>query len=208
MNNQKDKIKLLALTFQKVSADKNFMAYHLNQFAAIENKTPKRLADDLNSSLEQFYKLGLSKAPEAQALDYAQRLSAICDYTGVKLSAVNHLLQQVAQYQKVTTRVQQQTLEQALFSSWQTSNHAILHKTVEVLHSANQLFANLQAKVPAKLFKSGLALLCLVFSIFLSNTKVDDTAIYASSTKNYKHAHRYIAAVDNTHVHSLTLKKV
>jgi hypothetical protein len=208
VNSQTDKLKLLALTFEKVAVDKQFIAYHLQQFRFIENKTATELSDYLDCSAEQIYKLGLSKVPLTTEPDYVKRLSAICDYIGIRVTTLNHLLQVVAQYEHQATKLEQKTLEDLLFAGWGNSSNRMIHTAAKTINRVETYLGSWLTKIPTNIYKGGFTILCLVFFVFLSTTKVDDKALYIATAAEKMNQYRYIAAADNTYVHITTLKKV
>lgn len=76
-----DKIKLLEITFDKLSADKTFMAYYLEKIRSVESKSREEIRNSLNCSTEDYYKLGLCKAPEAGAESFEERMLRISRYS-------------------------------------------------------------------------------------------------------------------------------
>src|SRR5687767_7663717 len=76
-----DKIKLLEITFDKLSADKTFMAYYLEKIRSVESKSREEIRNSLNCSTENYYKLGLCKAPRVGAESFEERMLRIGRYS-------------------------------------------------------------------------------------------------------------------------------
>lgn len=87
-----NKLKLFENTYSKLVLDKNFIAYYLEQLIIRENKTKEEICVLLNCNLEGFYKLGLCKAPEINAVDFKQRLLKISEYTNTSALILSNII--------------------------------------------------------------------------------------------------------------------
>lgn len=88
-----NKLKLFEITFHKLSADKAFIAYYLKQFLVAQHKTQEDILQLLNCSLEDYYKLGLCKAPEFDKVYFEERIHKISTYANVYAPALTIILQ-------------------------------------------------------------------------------------------------------------------
>lgn len=208
MTNQADKLKLFELTFNKVANDPAFFAWHLQQFSQIENKIPAHLQEYLQCTPENFYKLGLSKVPASDSADYHARLVKIAEYSTISVHKINHILFQVQQLEKIIESVERKTLEDLVFNGWRESENKVVRAGISGFTTfENSLHAAINY-IPSKIYKTGLALVAIFLTIFISSSKVDEKNFYASIQKNHKENSRHLALQDNTQVIKARFKKV
>jgi hypothetical protein len=90
-----DKIKLLELANAKAATDEEFIAYFLNHYLKIEQTTTEAVMTILNCNVENYYKLGLCKAPTITDSDYLDRLNNISSYVGISVLELNKIIKRV-----------------------------------------------------------------------------------------------------------------
>lgn len=90
-----DKIKLLELATKKIAANKDFIAYFLDQYQLIEHITEEALMETLQCDIESYYKLGLCKAPSINAKTYLDQLNNISLYIGISSLELNQIIKRV-----------------------------------------------------------------------------------------------------------------
>ena len=90
-----DKIRLFELTNNELADDREFMAFYLEKFQEIENISQQDLCSQLNCSSEEYYKLALCKAPEADSTEFISRLNNIGQYTGVSVFGLSSMIKRV-----------------------------------------------------------------------------------------------------------------
>lgn len=90
-----DKIKLLEFANKKAATDKEFIAYFLNQYLDIEQTTEDAIIAMLNCNTENYYKLGLCKAPNITDNSYLDRLNKISFYVGISSLELNKIIKRV-----------------------------------------------------------------------------------------------------------------
>lgn len=95
-----DKLKLLESAAQKASTDSAFIAYYLEEYARIENTQRTELMNSLNCSLENYYRLGLCKAPEVTHPDYLARIKKISTYAQSSMMMLNTIIKCVSSIEK------------------------------------------------------------------------------------------------------------
>ncbi|MBA2612120.1 MAG: hypothetical protein H0U95_09120 [Bacteroidetes bacterium] len=78
-----NKLKLFEHTYNKLAADKGFIAYYLDQMAINENKTPEEIMVLLDCTPESYYKLALCQAPVINSTDFITRIKKIAEYANV-----------------------------------------------------------------------------------------------------------------------------
>jgi DNA-binding Xre family transcriptional regulator len=87
-----DKLRLLEITYTKLSADKAFMAYYLERVHSTGSRTREEICDALRCSPEDYFKLGLCKAPETNAVNFEERLQKICSYSNCSFPDLVHII--------------------------------------------------------------------------------------------------------------------
>lgn len=208
MENQTDKLKLLALTFKKVSSDKHFIAYYLQLFLMMENKTQDDLLNYLACAPSDFYKLGLSKLPDSAADNYHERITTICAYTAISETKLNYILSQVNADATVLGDVQLKTLEEQLFARWLRSGNPFIRNTIQFAVPTENYVLALTSKIPARVYRSGFACAALIISFFISNLRVDEGLYYQSLRHDYGDSTKHLAVADKTFVYKSPHKKV
>jgi hypothetical protein len=78
-----NKLKLFEHTYNKLSIDKGFMAYHLEQLAIKEKKSTEDIMALLGCEPVSYYKLALCQAPPITAIDFIVRIKKIAEYANV-----------------------------------------------------------------------------------------------------------------------------
>lgn len=91
-----DKIKLLELANKKITANKEFVAYFLDQYLAIEGTTVEALMEILKCDIESYYKLGLCKIPAVDDKNYLVQLNNVSTYTGISSLELNKIIKRVS----------------------------------------------------------------------------------------------------------------
>jgi hypothetical protein len=97
-----DKLKLLETANKKASMDKDFVAYYLNRYLEIEQVTQQQVINALNCPLEDYYKLGLCKAPAVESKDFLQRLTDISIYSHISAIELNKIIKRVNSIEKIS----------------------------------------------------------------------------------------------------------
>src|SRR5688500_8789071 len=97
-----DKLKLLETANKKASMDKEFVAYYLNKYLVIEQITKQQIINTLNCSIEDYYKLGLCKAPSVESKDFLQCLTNISTYTHISVIELNSIIKRVNSIEKIS----------------------------------------------------------------------------------------------------------
>lgn len=90
-----DKIRLLELAYKKIASNNQFMAYYLAQYVETEQITINIVIEILGCNVENFYKLGLCKAPTVGSINYLNELNKIADYTSISTIELNKILRRV-----------------------------------------------------------------------------------------------------------------
>lgn len=90
-----DKIKLLELTFKKVSDNPDFFAHFLCLYMEQLSMSQDKLLSDLSCDYESYLKLGLCRAPDILKLDYLKRLKNISEFTKTDVDNLNKILKEV-----------------------------------------------------------------------------------------------------------------
>ena len=90
-----DKIKLLKMAIPKVSNDKKYFAYFLNEYIRIEHMSEENVISNLKCSLEDYYKLSLCKISETNSSNYLSDLNAICSYIDIPIVELNKIIKRV-----------------------------------------------------------------------------------------------------------------
>lgn len=98
-----DKLKLLETANKKASMDKDFVAYYLNRYLDIEQLTEQQIINTLNCPIEDYYKLGLCKAPNVESKNFLQRLTDISTYTRISVIELNKIIKRVNSIEKIST---------------------------------------------------------------------------------------------------------
>jgi hypothetical protein len=87
-----EKINLLGMAVNKVSADKSFVAFLMKKYSEYENMSQQNLLSQLGCSEESYYKLCLCKAPDVEATDFLSRLNSISEYAQVSAIELNRII--------------------------------------------------------------------------------------------------------------------
>ena len=95
-----DKIKLLELANKKVEGDGDFIAYFLSRYAEIEKLSQQDMMSALKCSIENYYKLGLCKAPNANSSDFIDELNKVSNYTNISTLELNKIIKRVSTIEK------------------------------------------------------------------------------------------------------------
>lgn len=90
-----DKIKILEAAVKKISGEQEFMSFVLNKYMELENMSKSDLISSLKCSIEDYYKLGLCKAPKAGSTDFVDRLNNISQYTHTSVLELNKIIKRV-----------------------------------------------------------------------------------------------------------------
>lgn len=208
MKNQTDKLKLLALTFNKVSSDKLFIAYYLQQFLLVENKTQEELVNYLESDAGNFYKLGLSKLPDSFASNYHERILNICSYTGISIDKLKYVLLQVNGYTSIEQAIKLKTLEEQVFERWHNSGNRFIRSAVRLTVPAENYLLAATAKIPTQVYRSAFAFAAVIILLAVSNLRVDEMSYYRSLKQDYRESTKHLALMDKTFVYKNYYKKV
>lgn len=88
-------IKFLELATDKVSKDKDFMAYFLKCYQENENLSTDRLILSLKCTVEDYYKLALCRVPNMNADDFVERLNKISDYSNTSAIELNKIIKAI-----------------------------------------------------------------------------------------------------------------
>lgn len=90
-----DKIRLFELANNELADDREFMAFYLEKFQEIENISQQDICLQLNCSSEEYYKLALCKAPEADSSEFISRLNNIGQHTGISVFGLSSMIKRV-----------------------------------------------------------------------------------------------------------------
>lgn len=182
-----NKFKLLEHTFNKLTADRSFVAYYLEQLAINENKSQNEIIQLLNCSEENYYKLGLCKVPEINAADYISRITKIARYAAVSEDILSNIIS------PITTDVKPNKLIQA----W---------KDFERLITLPNWYMQLQGKIYKTAF-SFCILLLLIVSYTPQDCETKNLQVFISKHYGYTNTKKQIQLQDNTYVCLINLKK-
>jgi hypothetical protein len=89
-----EKLKLLEITFKKLSDDQAFVAYYLEQARSVENNTHEEIRHFLGCSPEEYYKLGLCKAPDLHLENFEERIGRIAGYSNTSVHNLCYLIKE------------------------------------------------------------------------------------------------------------------
>ena len=95
-----DKVKLLESAAKRVSQDKEFIAFYLERYSLLENKNAQEIQKALNCTLENYYKLGLCKAPQVSMPDFTERLRRISVHTQSSIFVLSSIVKRVSAIEK------------------------------------------------------------------------------------------------------------
>src|SRR5688572_11923767 len=95
-----DKIKLLEAANKKVADNSEFIAYYLLKYSKIENFSQQDIISILKCSAEDYFKLGLCKAPKIDSSNFIDELNKVSDYTHVSTIELNNIIKRVATLEK------------------------------------------------------------------------------------------------------------
>jgi hypothetical protein len=101
-----DNIKLLEMASKKAATDRDFIAYFLSNYIQIEHTSEDVVMTSLNCNVENYYRLGLCRAPNITDENYLDRLNNICVYIGISTLELNKIIKRVysiLQLREVTT---------------------------------------------------------------------------------------------------------
>jgi hypothetical protein len=182
-----NKLKLLEHTFNKLTADKSFVAYYLEQLAITENKSQNEIIQLLNCSKENYFKLGLCKVPEINAADYVSRITIIARYATVSEVILSNIIS------PITTDVKPDKLIQA----W---------KNFERLITLPNWFIRSQGKIYKTAFSVCILLLLLV-SYTPKDRETKNLQVFIGMHYSYTNTKKHIELQDNTYVCIINLKK-
>lgn len=90
-----DKIKLLELAFKNISEDRNFLSFYLLKYLDIEKVSQQEVMKNLNSSLENYYRLGLCRVPDSSSSSYIEQLNKISEHSHVSTLGLNTIIKRV-----------------------------------------------------------------------------------------------------------------
>lgn len=90
-----DKIRLFEQASDKLSNNREFMAFYLEKYQEIERINQQDLCSQLNCSQEEYYNLALCKAPKADSEEFISRLNSIGQYTGVPVLGLSNIIKRV-----------------------------------------------------------------------------------------------------------------
>ena len=90
-----DKIKLLELANKQIASNEAFLAYFLAQYSEIEHVTAEATMEMLECNYENYYKLGLCKAPITTHANYITELNKVADYIGISAIVLNKIIRRV-----------------------------------------------------------------------------------------------------------------
>lgn len=90
-----DKIKLLELANKQIASNEGFLAYVLAKYSEIEHVTIEAIMEMLECNIENYYKLGLCKAPVTTHANYITELNKVTDYIGISAMALNKIIRRV-----------------------------------------------------------------------------------------------------------------
>lgn len=96
------KLKLLKTANKNIETDSGFFAHYLGKYSEIENVSETDIISMLNCTTENYYKLGLCKAPPVNSKDFVQRLNNISDYTGISVLTLNKIIKRVHSVLKIS----------------------------------------------------------------------------------------------------------
>ena len=97
-----DKLKLLETANKKASQDNDFIAYYLRKYLEIEQLTVPQMIAILNCPMEDYYKLGLCRAPDVASTDFLQRLTSIGNYSHISVIELNKIIKRVNSIEKIS----------------------------------------------------------------------------------------------------------
>lgn len=98
-----DKIRLLKIAISKVSNDKNYIAYFLEEYIKIEQTSEENIISDLKCSLEDYYKLSLCKISEINSTEFLSDLNAISSYIKIPILELNRIIKRVEAINKLSS---------------------------------------------------------------------------------------------------------
>lgn len=87
-----EKVTLLGMAVNKVSADKSFVAFLMKKYSEYENISQQSLLSQLHCSEESYYKLCLCKVPDLEGADFLHRLNSISEYAQVSAIELNKII--------------------------------------------------------------------------------------------------------------------
>jgi len=180
-----NKLKLFENTYNKLVADKTFMAYYLQQLIIRENKTKEEVCVLLNCTEEAYYKLALCKAPEIIATDFKQRLLKIAEYTNTSALVLSNIIGFSVETKKE-----------------ETQNISVFQK---ILNDIRQLFPLPEWLVKAKpaIYNTCVTVCTIILFVFIFSPPKEDTKnlqLYMSDYYEYTDSIKYTQVQDNTFV--------
>ena len=90
-----DKFKLLELAVKKVCEDRNFMAFYLIRYSQSERISQHDIISSLNCSLENYYRLGLCRVPDANSNNFIEQLNNVSAFTHTSALELNRIIKRV-----------------------------------------------------------------------------------------------------------------
>jgi hypothetical protein len=182
-----NKLKLLEHTFNKLTADKSFVAYYLEQLAITENKSKDEIIQLLNCTEENYYKLGLCKAPEINAADYVSRITIIARYATVSEVILSNIVSPVTADVKPNKIIQ----------IWENFERVIT-------------LPNWYIRSQGKIYKTAFSV-CILLLLLVSYTPQDretkNLQVFISDHYSYTDTKKHVQLQDNTYVCLNNLKK-
>ena len=189
-----NKQKLVEITYTKLSSDKSFMAYYLEQFKLTERKTRENLLKLLHCSLEDYYKLGLCKAPDPLESNFSERILKISAYSNASFHALTDIIERV--YVNENAPLSE---ESTLIPKTKTDNFEEKIKQLTDIFPLPSWITNIRLKI----YQAALTTFLILTFVFNSNVKGQESNIrsfYEIGNANYKDSIRYISLRDNTFV--------
>ncbi|MEO6302644.1 MAG: hypothetical protein ABIP51_05690 [Bacteroidia bacterium] len=177
-----NKLGLFENTFNKLSGDRAFMAFYLNEVALKENRTQEDMIALLNCSLEDYYKLGLCKAPEINE-DLNKRIQKIAEYTNTSSLILTNIIKYC-------------TIEQISESN---TKNSIFWNNLKKMFTLPDWIIHSQTRI----YQAGLSFCIVVLAIFTYTSQKNETKnsqLYATDYFNYTDSIKYTHVQDNTYV--------
>ena len=174
-----NKLKLLEITFNKLSDDSTYMAHYLKKASLLENKSQAEMQKLLNCPEEDYYKLGMCQAPSLQSPDFKLRIKKIASY--VNTSEV--ILANIIDYSGAKSmQLPEQQISQSFLS--------------QVFSELKRLFP-----VPAWIYQpllTTLMILLFIMPAFSKGNEAKNLQLFISDYVHYIDSVKYIQQNDKT----------
>lgn len=179
-----NKLRLFENTYNKLVADKTFMAYYLHELIIRENKTQEEVCVLLNCDQEGYYKLALCKAPEIISADFKQRVLKIAEYTNTPALVLSNII-------GFSVEVKKEIQDVSVFQ--------------KLINDIKQIFPVPEWLVKSKpaIYNTFVTVCSIILFVFIFSPQKQDTKslqLYMSYYYEYTDAIKYTQVQDNTFV--------